>query len=224
MAAKFILHLAVAMVCLDASYASADGFAERCRELSQQVRISVIFEDRQVITDESRNIEALNGLSGKRADAYHHRVYGLTHAEPYFRLSVVPRGVFGDHGQICAMPDIAVSFGFSEITVYLARELTNPCRRNVIREHEEEHVKTWKAHLRASAQLLTPTLLREVGEPRIYTSRDDTEAGIRAWANELVTPWAKRIVANVREAQEAIDTPTMYAAVASRLRACPGPA
>lgn len=220
MAAEFTSYLAVGLVCLGASHANAHDFAERCRELSQRVTIAVTFQDRPVVTDESRSIQALNGLSGKRAGSLHN-VYGLTHAEPYFRMSVVPRAVADGHGQICAIPDISVSLGFSEIVVYLARELTDRCRRNIIREHEEEHVNTWKAHLRASAQLLTTILLREVGEPRTYASSEEAVAGTRAWAGELVTPWAKRILANVAEAQQAIDTPTSYASVRQRLRTCP---
>ena len=219
-AAKITSSLVTTLVCLGAGCANADDFAARCRELSGQTNVSVAFQDRPVVTDESRNIQALNELSGKPAGG-HHNVYGLTHAKPYFRLSVVPRVVVDGHGKSCAMPDIALSLGFSEITVYLARELTDRCRRNVIREHEEEHVSTWKAHLRASAQFLTTILLREMGEARTYGSRDEVEAGIRAWADGLVTPWAKRIIATVSEAQQAIDTPASYAAVVRRLRACP---
>lgn len=220
MVAKFTSYWVAALVCLGTSCAGADDFAERCKQLAQQVKISVTFEDLPVVTDESRNIQALNGLSGKRASS-HHNVYGLTHAKPYFRLSVVPKVISDGHGNICAMPDISIKLGFSELVVYLARELTDRCRRNIIWEHEEEHVNTWRAHLRASAQLLTTILLREVGDSRTYASRDEVEAGIRSWTDELVTPWAKRMIASVIEAQQAIDTPASYAAVASRLRTCP---
>jgi len=212
--AKVKTYLTAVLLCFGATCACADDFAGSCGALPQQVKVAVAFQDRAVVTDESRNVQALNGLSGKPAGA-HHNVYGLTHAEPNFRLSVVPRAVVGGDGQICAMPDISVSLGFSEIVVYLARELTDECRRNVIREHEQEHVNTWKTHLRASAQLLTTVLRRDIGEPRLYASRDEAEAGIRAWSNELVTPWAKRILASVVEAQQVIDTPASYAASVS---------
>jgi hypothetical protein len=220
---KFTSYLSVALICLSANSAGADDFEKRCKELSQRVKVSVTFQDRSVVVDQFRNIEALNGLSGKRLGS-HHNVYGLTHAEPYFRLNVVPRAFADGHGQICAIPDISLSLGFTEMVVYLARELTDQCRRDVIWQHEEEHVKTWKAHLRASAQLLTTILRRELGEPRIYFSRDATEAGVRLWADELVVPWVKRVLATVAEAQQAIDTPASYSAVLSRLRTCPGTA
>jgi hypothetical protein len=209
-----------ALVCLGARCAIADDFAERCTQLTQQVRISVTFEDLPVVTDESRDVQALNGLSGKQASS-NHNVYGLTHAKPYFRLSVAPKVISDGRGNYCAMPDMAIQLGFSAMVVYLARELTDGCRRTVIWDHEMEHVNTWRAHLRASAQLLRTILLREVGEARTYASRDEVEAGLRSWTNELVAPWAKRMIDSVGEAQRAIDTPVSYAAVASRLRTCP---
>jgi hypothetical protein len=220
MVAKHTSYLLAALVCLGARCANADDFAERCTQLAQQARISVTFEDRPVAIDESRNVQALNGLSGKQPSS-NHNVYGITHAKPYFRVSVVPKVISDGQGKFCAMPDIFIKLGFSEMVVYLARELTDGCRRNVIWEHEEEHVNTWRAHLRASAQLLTTVLFREVGDSRAYASRDEAEAGVRSWANELVAPWAKRMIASVTEAQRAIDTPASYAAVASRLRTCP---
>lgn len=220
MAVFFTSYPAAALICIGATVACADDFAKQCGELPQQVKIAVTFQDRAVVIDESRDVQALNGMFGKRAGGQHN-VYGLTHADPNFRVGVVPRAVVNGRGQICAMPDISLVLGFSEIVVYLARELVDSCRRNIIREHEDEHVNTWKAQLRASAQLLTTILIRDVGEPRIYASRDEAEAGIRTWADELVTPWAKRIIETVREAQGAIDTPTSYAAVVGRIRNCP---
>ena len=167
----------------------------------------------------TRNVEALNGVVGQTAGGHH--VYGLTHANPYVQLTVVPRAIAIGDGRFCAMPDISLALGFSEFVVYLARELTDECRRSVIREHEQEHVNTWRSHLRASAQMLTTILRRDVGEPRVYASREELQAGVRAWGSELVTPWAKRILDGVVEAQKAIDTPASYAGVVSRLRACP---
>ena len=219
MVATFAPRLAVALVFLGAGCARAD-YTESCADLVKQAKISVVFQDRSVLTDESRSIQALNGLSGKRAEG-RHSVYGLTRAQPYFRVSAAVRAVMDNDRPVCAVPDISVDLGFSEIVVYLARELTDPCRRSVIRDHEDEHVNTWKAHLRASAQLLTTALQREVSNPRTYASPDEAEAGIRAWAAELVAPWAKRLLDSVIEAQHAIDTPASYAAVEARLRACP---
>lgn len=174
--AMYASILASAWFCSSASGAGAEDFSERCRELSGQAKVTVLFEDRPVATDDTRSIETLNKLSGKPAGGLHN-VYGLTHAVPNFRMSVATRMIADENGRTCAMPDISMVLGFSAIEVYLARELTDWCRRSVIRAHEDEHVSTWRSHLRAGAQLLTTILRREVGEARIYATRDEVEAG-----------------------------------------------
>jgi hypothetical protein len=213
------LMASAALTLVLAGNAFADEFGERCAQLAQQTKIAVTFQDRQVDSDDSRTIQALNGISGKTAGD-NHNVYGLTRANPTFRLQVTPRLIADAGGPICAVPDIAIELGFSEFMVYLARELTDPCQREIIRQHEQEHVNTWKSHLRASAQLLTTALRNNLGEARRYATREETEAGLRTWTNELVAPWAKKILAAVTEAQKSIDTPVSYGIVASRLRTC----
>ena len=149
-----------------------------------------------------------------------HNVYGLTHANPVYRLQVAPRTIADGSDRICAVPDIAIDLGFSEFVVYLAKELVDQCRQDIVRQHEQEHVNTWKSQLRASAQLLTTVLRRDIGEVRYYTSREETEAGVRAWAAEVAAPWLKRAIDSVIAAQRAIDTPVSYGSVTSRLRNC----
>jgi hypothetical protein len=219
MAVKLLPYTLLLLGWVIVGGARADDFAERCAQLPQQVKIAVVFRDRQVMTDGTRNIQELNRMGGRPAGDYHN-VYGLTHAIPNFRLQVAPRGVADGGGRICAMPDIAIELGFSEFVVYLAKELTDPCHQDIIRQHEQEHVNTWKSQLRASAQLLTTVLRRDLGEPRYYASREETEAGVRAWAEEVAAPWIKRVLESVIAAQGAIDTPVSYGSVTSRLRTC----
>ena len=219
MAIKLLSYTLVLLSWIIAVGARADDFAERCAQLPQQVKITVVFRDRQVMTDGTHNIQELNRMSGKPAGEYHN-VYGLTHAKPDFRLQVAPRGVADAGGRICAMPDIAIELGFSEFVVYLAKELTDPCHQDIIRQHEQEHVTTWKSQLRASAQLLTTVIRRDLGEPRYYASREETDAGVRTWAGEVAAPWLKRVLESVIAAQGSIDTPVSYGSVTSRLRTC----
>lgn len=176
------------------------------------------------MTDESRTVQALNELSGKPAGGPSN-ILGLTHAKPSFQMNVVVRTITNEKGQTCAIPDITLTLGFSAFVVYLARDLSDGCRREVIRAHEQEHVDTWKSHLRASAHMLPGVLRRELGEmgeARLYASRDEAEAAVRTQATDLVTPWLARIAAAATEAQLAIDTPMSYTGVVNRLRACPG--
>ncbi len=158
-------------------------------------------------------------MSGKPAGDYHN-VYGITHAKPSFRVQAAPRMIADDTGRVCAMPDLAIELGFSEFVVYLAKELTDPCHQDIIRQHEQDHVNTWKSQLRASAQLLPAVLRRDIGEARYFASREEAAAGVLAWAGELAAPWLKRIIDTVTAAQGAIDTRVSYDTVTSRLRTC----
>jgi len=216
---KLVLYTSLLLCCECAAAAQTSDFAERCAQLPQHAQIAVTFQDRQVATDDTRNLQELNRISGKPAGD-NHNVYGLTHAVPNFRMRVTPRAVVDSDGRICAMPDIAIELGFSEFVVYVAKELTDACLQDIIRQHEQEHVNTWKSHLRASAQLLTTVLRANIGKPRFYATREEADAGIRAWVKELVAPWPQRIGDAVSAAQNAIDTPTSYGIVDSRLRTC----
>lgn len=203
-------------------WAQTETFGDRCARLTRDARVTVEFEDREVTTDETQTIQSLNALSGKAAGGPQ-QILGLTHAKPSVHLNIVVRAVSDAKGQTCAMPDIALTLGFSDFVVYLAQELSDPCRREVIRAHEQEHVNTWKSHLRASAQMLPGILRRELGEARLYPSREAAHLAARAQVNDLITPWLSRINAAATEAQQAIDTPTSYAGVLGHLRACPPP-
>ena len=221
------MNLRVALLCAAAAQlycsltgaAYADEFAERCALLSQQRTINVAYRDSPVASDATRSTSELNRIGGVAAGEYHN-IYGMTFAKPQFVMQVTPRAFIDADGRICALPEIAIQLGFSAFAVYLAKELLNPCHREVIREHEQEHVTTWKSHLRASAQLLATVLQQNRGEARIYASREETEAGVQAWARELVAPWSQRVLQSVEEAQKSIDTQVSYDRVTSRLRAC----
>lgn len=218
------ISIAVALLGLCPPWAQAADFAARCNLLTNQANVMVEFQDREVMTDESRTVQALNEMSGKLVGGPSN-ILGLTHAKPSFQMNVMVRAITNEKGQACAIPNIKLTLGFSAFVVYLARDLTDGCRREVIRAHEQEHVDTWKSHLRASAQMLPGVLRRELGEmgeARIYDSREEAEAAVRTQATGLVTPWLARIAAAATEAQLAIDTPMSYTGVVNRLRACPG--
>jgi hypothetical protein len=170
-------YVASVIVCPLQASAQADSFADRCTKLTRDASVTVEFEDREVATDETQSVQALTARSGKAAGGPN-QVYGLTHAKPTVHLNVVVRTISDGSGRTCAMPDIALTLGFSEFVVYLASELTDPCRREVIRAHEQEHVNTWKSHLRASANMLPGLLRRDLCEAR--------RSGRRACAGQRV--------------------------------------
>lgn len=209
-------RIAIAALCCSASFAWAQEIASAC-DSNLQARIEVRFHDREVLTDGRLTVTELNRIAGSREE--NHNVYGLTYANPDLKMKVRP--LVADAGNAtCAVPDISIDLGFSDFRVYLAKELMDPCQQAIIRQHEEEHVSTWRSQLRASAQLLTAALRNEAGPPREYANRAQAEAGVNQWSIELVTPWMKRLLAGVRSAQAAIDTQVSYDIVQSRLRTC----
>ena len=219
MAVKPVLSVLLLVSLMNAVETRAQDFAEQCAQLPQQAKEAVAFHDRQVIIDDTRSVQDLNRMR-VRAAADYHNVYGVTYAKPGFRLLVAPRTVEDGSGHLCALPDMTIELGFSEFVVYLAKDLTDPCHKDIIRQHEQDHVNTWKSQMRASAQLLTTVLRRDMGEARYYTSRAEAEPAVRAWASELAAPWLKRMLDSVTAAQNAIDTQVSYDTVTSRLRTC----
>lgn len=203
--------------CAQPALGQAGDPASPC-DPNLQARIAVTFRDREVVGDTTKSVADLNRVAGNRRPE-NHNVYGLTFANPDFKMVARPLTVDTGDG-FCAVPEIRINLGLSDFRVYLARELTDPCQQAIIREHEEEHVKTWRSQLRAGAQLLATTLRNNAGPPRYYASAKEAEAGVNAWSLELVTPWIQRILVSVRAAQASIDTQTSYDSVTSRLRSC----
>jgi hypothetical protein len=188
-------------------------------EADLQPRIEVVFQDREVARYSTFTVTDLNRMAGNRRAEYHN-VYGLTYANPDFRLMARPLTVELADGSICAVPEIRVELSLSDFRVYLAKELVNACQQMIIREHEEEHVRIWRSQLRASARLLETALRNNAGAPRAYASQSEAVTGVNAWALQLVAPWMNRIVAVVTSAQAAIDTQKSYDTVRSQLRTC----
>lgn len=208
------------LACSPAAAAGSEA-ADACRRLAGEASISVAFQDREVRIDETRDTAQLNALAGKGAGSHHH-VFGLTHAVPEPRIAASVRWASDGAGRYCALPQLAIGLGFSELEVYLARELASACHRRVVLEHEEEHVAVWRQHLRAGGRLIEARLRRELLAPGSYASLAAAEAEIRARVGELLSAQVKALAQGIETAQRDIDSPASYARVEQRLRACPG--
>jgi hypothetical protein len=124
-------------------------------------------------------------------------------------------------GRLCAWPEITITLSLKELTVYLAREIPDTCRRQVIREHEAEHVRVWQQYLRAGARLLESQLRRELAAPYRFPPGADAEAGSRQKLGALLDDKLRGLTEQIGQAQREIDSPASYAQVSGRLRACP---
>ena len=121
----------------------------------------------------------------------------------------------------CASPQLLVSYGFSPMTVYVAKEFAKgSCAYNEIYQHELRHVKAHQEHLVQIEKELNDTLRQRfatgapwrmsIGQTRLMLERE---------LNERWIPYITREMQRVESAQALIDTPEEYARVAD---ACNG--
>lgn len=202
------------------AFAAADALAS-CAVPPEPAVISVDYSEARLTIDESQPWSYLAGLVGKSPNGHQH-VYGLTHAEPGYQVRITPR--FGKDwrgGAGCALADIAVTLQLTELKIYLARDIPDPCRREIVREHENEHVRVWQQYMRIGARLMTVALRQELAQPRHYENAAGAEEDLFARGKTVLEAKFAELAADVRRAQQEIDTPASYAQLERRMRACP---
>lgn len=220
------MHFARWMVwaCVFASHwavaSQADNFEQRCERLAQTASVSVSFEDTPVTWDTRRSAEELKKLGPAQGNPYH-TVLGLTHAQPTANVQVSHRSLSHPEGGTCIVGDVRLTLSFAELRVYLATELTNPCRRQIVEDHEAEHVRIYRNHFRAGARLAEPLIKKMLILPIYASDAEAAEAELRRHTHEVVMPIAARITKVAMTANSEIDTPASYREVSARLRACP---
>ena len=200
-----------------------DLFKTDCEKLLEAGKVTVAYTDIVPAEDSSRTIKGLQSLSGKVDDSYHN-VYGLTHAEPEFRYEFQARWRTSPDGRTCMIPDVSVKLGFAAMRVYVARDLQDSCRRNIVREHELEHVAAWRSHFRIAARMMEEPLRIAFSQPRYYVSQNQARADLKPWVEGVLKPFQQRLINGAMGAQRAIDSPGAYQRVTQRLRSCPSSA
>ena len=200
---------------------AADGdFVLRCEALAIQARVTVDFEDRPITRDDTRSREQLRNLSQKAGTA-NHSVYGLTYAQARMAYALRSTALTGPDGAMCVVPSLKVTVGLQDLTVYLARELTQPCRRAIVEAHEQEHVAVWRSHLRAGARLLEPVLRDVLARPFYFASMAQAQSGLRQQIDAALAPLTQNLHDGIALANRDIDSPASYQAASQRLNACP---
>jgi hypothetical protein len=201
--------------------ATADNrFAIACEKLASEAEVRVLFEDKQVTRDDSRNLEVLKRLS-KSGPNPHHSVLGLTHAEPTASLEVTPRILTDPAGRTCGVASLTLKLSFSTLQVYLASELKDACRRQIVDEHEQEHVAVWRNHFKAGARMLESLLRTKLGQVAYFSNPAEAREALPQRANELIAPLLKNLNNGIGINQQEIDSAGSYRYVEGRMRACP---
>lgn len=216
---KFLL-ISLLFFTSTAVVADAGSFVTQCENLAAGAKVRVVFEDKLLTRDDSQSLAHLQRLAPSGSSPYH-SVLGLTHAEPTASLELTPRFLTDATGRVCAAPSLTLKLGFSTLKVYLARELAGACRRNIVDEHEQEHVFAWRSHFRAGARLLESLLQRSLARPSYYSHQAEAEVAVRQHVDSLISPLLESLKEGISVTHQGIDSPGSYQYAEGRMRACP---
>lgn len=210
-----IVFLALAMP------ASASEFETRCAALANSSSVTVSLIDLPPLIEQSRSISELKGMKGMRGDSHHH-ILGLTFGAPFIEYATKSTLISDPHSSnVCLMPSLDLKIGLKELRIYLAKELNDPCRRNVILEHEQEHANTWRNHLRIASRLLAERIRTALGPARLFHNHEKASEALGPWLADTIKPFQQQLFQGIVASQQAIDSPHSYAMVEGRLRTCP---
>ncbi len=217
---RVLAFVAVSGLLMAQARAADVDFAQRCESLAKQARVTVEFEDRPIRRDDTRSKEQLRNLS-QRAGVVNHSVYGLTYAQARMAYALRSTALTGPDGAVCVVPSLSVTIALADLTVYLATELTQPCRRSIVEAHEQEHVAVWRTHLRAGARLLEPVLRDTLARPFLFASMAEAQTGLRQQIDAALAPRIRNLNDGIVSANRDIDSPASYQAASQRLNTCP---
>lgn len=169
-----------------------------------------------VTLDQTYSVAALRAI-GPALSRPNERVLGLTRA--ISRVTVETRiASYADRSGRweCASPALTVSYGYSPLTVYVARELAaGSCAYNEVYQHELRHVQTYQARLRQIEPEITEALQRRFVTGAVWRGpKGQTQQMLQRELDERWLPFIKRTIEKVDSEQALIDTPEEYARVA----------
>ena len=144
------------------------------------------------------------------------QVLGLTRGVAVVRVSTrTPAYVDASRRWECASPQLTLSYGFSPLVVYVAKEFpAGSCAYDEIYRHEQRHVTTYQKHIESIEQELAATLNRRFATQGPWRGpAGQTAAQLQEELNERWVPYIKRQIERVDAAQALIDTPEEYARV-----------
>ncbi|MCG2577995.1 hypothetical protein LZ012_13445 [Dechloromonas sp. XY25] len=150
------------------------------------------------------------------------QVLGLTRGNAMARFASNTPVVVDARGRWeCASPQIVLTYGFSPLTVYVAREFPpGSCAHKEIHDHEMRHVQTYQAHLADIEKTLTDALNARFATGTVWRGPAGQAADrLQSELNERWLPYVQREIGKVDAAQARIDTVEEYTRVTN---ACDG--
>jgi hypothetical protein len=198
----------------------ASARADECDRLPPPTVTVKRFEE-PVGLDTSYSYKSLKVLAAELSRPGN-QVLGLTRATSRVSFSIKNTSYIDRSGRWeCSSPQFTVIYGFSPMTVYVAREFPKGgCPYSEIYQHELRHVKAYQDHLVSIERELADTLTRRFATDAVWRApKGQTRLMLEKEMNERWLPFIKQAIERVEAAQALIDTPEEYARVSG---ACGG--
>lgn len=194
--------------------------ADECDDLPKpSVKIKRL--DEKVSYNYGYSYKALNNLGATLARPGQ-QVLGLTrgNATASF-ISKTPSYVDRSGRWECVSPQITLTFGFTPVTIYVAREFPQgTCAYKEILDHEMRHLKTYQEHMAGIEKSLAETLTARFATDKPWRGpAGQAAAQLQKELDERWLPYVQREIAKVETAQALIDTVEEYDRVSN---ACDG--
>lgn len=141
------------------------------------------------------------------------QVLGLTRGNAIAKFTTNTASLIDPSGRWeCASPQITLTFGFTPVTVYVAREFPQgSCAYKEIHEHEMRHFKTYQDHMAGIEKTLNDTLANRFATAKVWRGpAGQTAAQLQRELDERWLPYVQREIQKVEVAQALIDTPEEY--------------
>jgi hypothetical protein len=201
-------------------FATGTSRADPCDELPKPTVTIKRIEDRLSYNTEY-SYKSLTNL-GAKTKLPGRQVLGLTRGNATVNFALnTPSITDPTERWECASPQITLNFGFSPMTVYVAREFPEgSCAYKEIHAHEMRHVEAYQAHIASIEKELAETLNARFATGAVWRGPvGQTTDRLRQELDERWLPYIQRQIKRVDEAQARIDTPEEYERVTN---ACDG--
>ena len=199
---------------------ASPGRADPCDELPKP-SVTIKRIDERLSTNTEYSYKSLTNIGASLARPGK-QVLGLTRGNATVSFASNTPSIIDPTGRWeCASPQITLSFGFSPLTVYVAREFPEgTCAYKEIREHEMRHVETYQKHIASIEKELTESLNARFATGSVWRGPvGQTASRLRQELDARWAPYVQRQIKRVDEAQAKIDTAEEYERVAN---ACGG--
>lgn len=192
-----------------------------CEKLPKPSVTVKLLEDQEIAYNTEYSYRLLTSLGGEKVRPGS-QVLGLTRTNAISRFSLTtPAYLDATERYECASPQITLTVGFKQMTVYVGKEFpVNSCAYKEILEHEMRHVKTYREHLTKIEKVLQEDINRRFATGGVWRGAAGASfALVSKELDERWLPYVNREIQKVELAQRLIDTPEEYARLSN---ACDG--